>query len=112
VAGFYADEQFPLPLVKLLRAMGHDILTVQEAGRANQRIPDAQVLADAKALNRVVLTQNRDDFFRLHRLQPDHTGIIACKFDLDRERAARNIDRAIASTPSFDGNLIRVNRSS
>jgi Domain of unknown function (DUF5615) len=34
----YADEQYPYPVVKCLRALGHDILTVQEAGKANQRI--------------------------------------------------------------------------
>ncbi|WP_445305160.1 MULTISPECIES: DUF5615 family PIN-like protein [unclassified Microcoleus] len=30
----YADEQFPLPVVQLLRAFGHNVLTVQEAGKA------------------------------------------------------------------------------
>jgi hypothetical protein len=48
----------------------------------------------------------------MHRLQPDHAGIIACKDDQDWERLARNIDRAIAATPSFNHNLIRVNRQS
>jgi hypothetical protein len=38
MARFYADEQFPLPVVELLRNLGHDVLTVQEAGNANQRI--------------------------------------------------------------------------
>jgi len=35
-----ADEQFPLPVVQRLRAIGLDVLTVQEAGRGNQRVPD------------------------------------------------------------------------
>jgi Domain of unknown function (DUF5615) len=34
----YADEQYPYPVVICLRALGYDILTVQEAGKANQRI--------------------------------------------------------------------------
>jgi hypothetical protein len=38
MARFYADEQFPLPVVELLRNLGHDDLTVQEAGNANQQI--------------------------------------------------------------------------
>jgi 3D (Asp-Asp-Asp) domain-containing protein len=32
----YADEQFPLPVVTRLRAKGYDVLTVQDAGNANQ----------------------------------------------------------------------------
>ena len=53
--------------------LGHDVLTVQEAGQANQRIPDHhQVLEFAMGQGRAVLTINRDDFIRLHRLRPDH----------------------------------------
>lgn len=37
-ASLYADEQFPLLVVELLLAFGHDILTVQEAG--NTGLPD------------------------------------------------------------------------
>ncbi len=47
MANFYADEQFPHPAVKFLRNFGHDVLTVQEAGNANQEIPDDEVLAFA-----------------------------------------------------------------
>lgn len=43
MARLYADEQFPLPVVELLRPLGHDILTVQEVGKAEQKIPDEQV---------------------------------------------------------------------
>jgi Domain of unknown function (DUF5615) len=47
MARFYADEQFPFPVVELLRALGHDVLTVQEAENADQGIPDEEVLAFA-----------------------------------------------------------------
>jgi hypothetical protein len=47
MARLYADEDFPLPVVKDLRRLGHDVRTVQEAGRAGKRIDDAEVLADA-----------------------------------------------------------------
>ncbi len=43
----YSDEQFPKIVSELLRTMGHDVLTVQEAGNANLGIPDEQVLAFA-----------------------------------------------------------------
>ncbi len=35
MAQFYADEQFPFPVLELLRALGHDVLTVQEAENAD-----------------------------------------------------------------------------
>jgi hypothetical protein len=47
MARLYADENVPAALVKLLRLLGHDVLTVQEAGRAGE--PDPQVLSDATA---------------------------------------------------------------
>jgi Domain of unknown function (DUF5615) len=40
----YSDKQFPLPVVERLRNKGYDVLTVKDAGNANQGIPDDQVL--------------------------------------------------------------------
>jgi predicted nuclease of predicted toxin-antitoxin system len=56
MARFYADEQFPFQVVELLRSLGHDVLTVQEAGSANQRIPDDEVLTFAIGQERTILT--------------------------------------------------------
>ncbi|MBD2180181.1 DUF5615 family PIN-like protein [Planktothrix sp. FACHB-1375] len=75
MARLYADEQYSYPVVEFLRALGQDVLTVQEAGKANQGIPDADVLVFATTENRAVITQNRKDFFRLHCIQPDRAGI-------------------------------------
>ncbi|MCC5652971.1 DUF5615 family PIN-like protein [Nostoc sp. XA013] len=52
----YADEGFPKVVTGLLRQFGHDVLTVQEAGQANQQIPDDQVLALGTIQGRAVLT--------------------------------------------------------
>jgi hypothetical protein len=41
----YMDEQFPKVVSGLLRSMGHDVLTVQEAGNGNLGIPDEEVLS-------------------------------------------------------------------
>lgn len=110
MARLYADEQYPYPVIEFLRSLGHDVLTVQEAGRANQRIPDAEVLAFATSENRAVLTQNRKDFFRLHRLQSNHAGIIACTNDRDWEALATRIHTAISAQEPLQGKLIRVVR--
>jgi len=110
MASLYADEQFPLPVVKLLRTLCHDVLTVQEAG--NTGLPDPDVLAFAVSNNLAVLTQNRRDFMRLHRLQPDHTGIIVCTDDQNLERLATRIHEAIVAEETLKGKLIRVVRPS
>jgi Domain of unknown function (DUF5615) len=112
MAQLYADEQYPYPVVECLRALGHDVLTVQEAGHANQRISDPEVLAFATQERRAVLTQNRKDFIRLHQQQADHAGIIACTNDRDWQALANRIDEAIAQETTLLGKLIRIVRPS
>ena len=110
MARLYADEQFPLSVSELLRTMGHDVLTVQEANNDNLGIPDEEVLAFAIRNNRAVITLNRRDFIRLHRANCEHSGIIVCTNDSDRQRMANRIDKAIAIEESLEGQLIRVVR--
>jgi predicted nuclease of predicted toxin-antitoxin system len=118
MARFYADEQFPRAATHYLRLLGHDVLTVQEAGNANQRIPDDQVLAYATANSRAVLTINRQDFIRLHKEQIDHCGIVACTENRDYKRLAVKIDEAVSSIAfgtsgaieSLNGQLLRITR--
>jgi predicted nuclease of predicted toxin-antitoxin system len=118
MARFYADEQFPRAATDHLRLLGHDVLTVQEAGNANQKIPDDQVLAYATADGRVVLTINRQDFIRLHKQQPDHSGIIACTENRDYQRLAAKINEAVSAITfgasgaieSLNGQLLRITR--
>lgn len=113
MAGLYADEQFLRVVVELLRALGHDVLTVQEASNANLGIPDEDVLAFAVTKERAVLTLNRIDFIRLHASQPNHAGIIVCKDDQqDRQRMATRISEAISNVETLRGMLVRVNRPS
>jgi Domain of unknown function (DUF5615) len=106
----YADEQYPYPVVKCLRNLGHDVLTVQEAEKANQRIPDDEVLTFATENNRAVVTQNRRDFIRLHRLQPNHGGIIVCSDDRDWDALAQRIHAAVTEQDCLQGKLVRIVR--
>lgn len=112
MARLYADEQFPRAVSELLRSLGHDVLTVQEAGNAGLRIPDPEVLSFAVSDGRAVLTLNRYDFVRLHRLQPDHAGIIVCTNDDNRTQMATGINEAISGEETLRGKLIRVYRPS
>jgi predicted nuclease of predicted toxin-antitoxin system len=108
----YADEQYPYPVVKYLRELGHDVLTVQEAGKANRRIPDDEVLAFATDEDRAILTQNRRDFIQLHGLHPNHQGIIVCSDDRNWDALAQRIHTAIMGEDSLQGKLIRIVRPS
>jgi predicted nuclease of predicted toxin-antitoxin system len=112
MASFYADEQFPFQVTELLRNLGHDVLTVQEAGNANQRILDDQVLAFAVGQERSILTINRIDFIRLHRRDNQHFGIVVCTNNRNWEQFAARIDEAVRAEESLRGKLIRVVRPS
>lgn len=107
----YADEQFPLPVVERLRAFGYNVLTAQEAGQANQRIPDEQVLAFATSDSRAVISQNRRDFVRLHQQNPDHAGIIVCSKNLDWDDFSNTIHQVLRNHEILTGQLIRITRS-
>ena len=66
MARLYANENFPLQVVRELRGLGHDVLTTQNAGRVGQAISDEDVLAFAIQERRAVITLNRRHFVRLH----------------------------------------------
>jgi hypothetical protein len=110
MALLYTDENFRYPVVVQLRLLGHDVLTAQQAGNAGQGIGDPLVLAYAVSTGRAVVTYNRRDFFRLHRQNSNHTGIIICRDDPDVVAQAIRIDQAIAAAVPLAGQLIRVNR--
>lgn len=110
MARFYTDEQFPFPVVEVLRTLGHDVLTVQEAGNAGQGIPDEEVLAFAISQERSDLTINKDDFIRLHRRNSHHFGIIVCTNNRNWEQFASRIDAAVTAEETLRFKLIRVMR--
>jgi len=110
VARLFADENFPFPVVEALRRIGHDVVTIADAGKAGQSLADQTILELAAADHRAVVTLNRRHFVRLHGAVPNHAGIIVCSLDLDFERQAARIAQAIATHGSLVGRLIRVNR--
>jgi Domain of unknown function (DUF5615) len=113
VAALFADEDIPDPLPDYLVELGHDVLTALTAGRANQNIPDHEVLAYATSLRRAVLTHNRKDYKRLHRSTPTHAGIVICTRDdfALRDLAAR-IDAALSKHTDLAGQLVSVTKQS
>ena len=110
MARLFADENFPLPVSLKLRQLGHDVLTIFEAGLANQSVEDDAVLSFAHADNRAILTLNRRHFIRLHNAGVEHSGIIACTFDLDFEEQANRIHSTLEAQSKLSRQLIRINR--
>ncbi len=110
MAALYTNENFPLPAVLALRQLGHDVLTIQETGRANAAESDEAVLAFAAAQNRVLVTLNRRHFIRLHNQSATHAGIVVCTFDPDFVALAERVHAALAAEAVMAGLLLRVNR--
>lgn len=110
MARLYTNENFPIPIAHELRRLGHDVLTIQETGKASEALSDPENLELAIRERRAVVTYNRKDFMRLHRLRPDHEGIIVCTVDKDENALAARIHAALESASDLRGQLIRVNR--
>jgi len=110
MARLYTDENFPIPVVEELRRMGHDVLTIQDSGRAGQALADTEILAFAHSQGRAVVTLNRRHFGRLHISHLDHSGIIVCTFDPDFAKQASRIDTELKQYSVLARQLIRVNR--
>ena len=102
---FLADENFPLPVVDLLRVAGTDVTTAREAGLL--ATPDPIILAAATADGRAVLTQDKD-YIRLHKQDPNHAGVVFTSLDNDVDALAARILIAISGLADLSGQLIRV----
>jgi predicted nuclease of predicted toxin-antitoxin system len=87
-------------LVEMLRADGHNVLTVSEASLTAK--PDRTVLNFARSQQRVLLTRNCNDFFILHEADPAHSGILAVYQDATPRKSMdyAAIIRAIANLES------------
>lgn len=112
MARLYAYEDFSYPVVQRLRQLGHDIVTAQEAGQANQGIEDEAVLAFASERSRTLLTFNRRHFIRLHSMVTSHEGILVCSRDDNVSALADRIDHQLESASSLQDQLLRINRPS
>jgi uncharacterized protein (DUF433 family) len=106
----HRNETLALPVVEELRSPGHDLLTVQQAGKGHQSMPDSEVLRHAVEDRRIIVLLNRKHFIRLHNPVPGHAGTIVCTFDPDFMGLAHTIHQAIAQRKRLAGQLIRIQR--
>lgn len=110
MARLYSNENFPLPVVEELRELGHDVLTIQETGRASQAVTDEDVLDFANKEKRILLTLNRRHFIRLHNKRHPHAGIFACTFDSNFSELAARINDVLREENDFTKKVVRINR--
>ena len=110
IARLYANENFPLPVVIALRELAHDVPTTRDAGKANDAIPDEEVLRFAVENGRAVITHNRQDFIRLHGQNPDHEGILVCTDNPEFPALAAKVHARLHAMESIKGQLVRINR--
>lgn len=108
MARLYTNENFPLKVVLLLKALGHDVLTSMDAGNAGVGIPDDEVLEFAVHEKRILLTINRKDFIKLHRQSAAHYGVIVCTENHDIVQFAQQIHKILLDNPEMVGKLERV----
>jgi len=92
-------------LVSLLKQAAHDVVTVNEVGLMGKI--DPLVLDYARQENRIVLTQNCDDYEALHDLNPNHPGILAIYNgnNPSKNMSFKAIVRAIANLEAAKLNL-------
>ena len=85
------------PLVNLLRKVGHDIVTVNEASLMSH--PDSDILDYARQSNRIVLTRNCRDFEALHQVNSNHPGIFVIYRDaiVTKRMSRKDIVQAITN---------------
>lgn len=89
-------------MVNLLKAAGHDVLTVNEVESSNRL--DQVVLDYAKQNKRILLTRNCDDFQELHQTNSSHSGILAIyqATDSSKNMSYQAIVKAIANLETTD----------
>jgi predicted nuclease of predicted toxin-antitoxin system len=107
---FYSNENFALDMVKILRKLGHTVITSYDAGQANQAISDNEVLNYATQNNLAVITFNRDDFIELHNQSIKHSGIVICKTDRDYQGQINFLHDYLQTQNSLPNRLIRIKK--
>src|SRR5437588_12427128 len=107
MARLFADENFSFPIVEALRNLGHDVLTVNQIGKADQGWADQEVLLFCVAQKRILLTKNRRHFYKLHLNFRSYPGIVACTEDADFAGSAIRIDQALSGS-DLTGQFLRI----
>lgn len=95
---FLADENLPGPVVRRLRALGHDVLWVKETMPA---APDEEVLTCASAQARTLVTCDKDfGELAFRRGLPALSGVVLLRLSGDQPEVDNQ--RALAALTGFE----------
>lgn len=105
---FYADENIRIQMVQEMRAKGLDVQTSPEAN--NDGITDPEQLDYATSQNRIILTDNRRDFIKLHNDGQEHAGIFSYKpHSLSVEQATARTHYVSEQVSDMQNTHVRIN---
>ena len=101
------DECTGPAVARLLRSLGHDVFSVYEQARG---LSDDQILAQARAEARIIVTNDKDFGEKAFRDGQEHAGIVLLRLD-DETKAnkVRVVERLIAQhAAALPGNVVVV----
>ncbi|MEZ4706533.1 MAG: DUF5615 family PIN-like protein [Caldilineaceae bacterium] len=75
---FLANENFPLPSVRLLRGAGHDVVSITEESPG---VADEQILRRALREERIILTFDRDYGELIYRRGMPAAAVLYLRYD-------------------------------
>jgi uncharacterized protein with PIN domain len=107
MARFYLDEDINEKLAAELEARGHDVKTT--TGSGNKGASDPDQLKFAASENRIIITNNRDDFEEEHAKSGGHGGIISGNHDRT-DRFASNVDNVVSNHPDLSNTCVRAQK--
>ena len=101
---FLANENVTATVIRELRHLGHDVLSVKESMRSEQ---DDVILARAQAEQRIVVTHDKDFGELAFRSQlPASGGVILCRLaGSDRDTDNERILQALQSRSDWPGHF-------
>lgn len=113
MADAYADRNVSFDLVGALRSTGHRVVTARDEG-LDHAGDDVHLLSAAQR-ERVLLTSNAKDFRLLHdawrrwsnawNVSPRHHGLVVSRQTWSWQRAARELDVFLRTTPELPNAL-------
>src|SRR6266568_4032474 len=107
----FVDVHVPKRISEELRALGYDVLTVQQyqgTSRPEEGLTDLRIVEIASDHREATATENANHFELIHQTKKDHKGIIICKVTKEYSRMAKEIDTTIKENIPLHGKLLHV----
>jgi hypothetical protein len=108
------DVHFDVRVCKKLRALGYEVVEarVLPGQKHRNRMSDQALLEYALSKRLPLLTDNVDDFRKLHKQMPWHEGIVACRLyenlDVEADRIHRLLKRHVRPNGRYTGRWMRL----